>query len=139
MKKFAGDIILHMYTKKHNHICMVPEIWSATDRIFCHNEPFFAFLPPYGARKSKFWKNEKNTWKYYHFTNVYHKWQSYDIWFFRYGMQQTNFFVILDCFLPFYHSNTQKIKILKNWKKPLEISSFYISAPKIMIICYTVP
>ena len=25
---------------------MVPEIWSATDRIFCHNGPFFALLPP---------------------------------------------------------------------------------------------
>ena len=34
---------------------------------------------------------------------------------------------------------TPKIKILKQWKKTLEISSFYSSAPKIMIICYTVP
>ena len=25
---------------------MVPEIWSATDRIFCHSGPFFALLPP---------------------------------------------------------------------------------------------
>ena len=25
---------------------MVPEIWSATDRIFCHFGPFFALLPP---------------------------------------------------------------------------------------------
>ena len=25
--------------------CMVPEIWSMTDRIFCHFGPFFAFLP----------------------------------------------------------------------------------------------
>ena len=35
----------------------------------------------------------------------------------------------------------QKIKILKKWKKKsLEISSFYNSVPKIMIIlCYTVP
>ena len=62
MKKFAGDIIiLHMCTQKnHNHIwCIVPEIWSATDRIFCHHGPFFALLLPYGPRKSKFWKNEK--------------------------------------------------------------------------------
>ena len=42
-------------------------------------------------------------------------------------------------FCPFTPLTTRKIKILKNWKKPLEISSFYISAPKIMIICYTVP
>ena len=25
---------------------MVPEIWSMTDRIFCHFGPFFALLPP---------------------------------------------------------------------------------------------
>ena len=41
-------------------------------------------------------------------------WQSYDIWFLRYGVQWTYFFVILDCFLPFYN---QKIKILTKWKK----------------------
>ena len=33
----------------------------------------------------------------------------------------------------------QKMKILKKWRNPLEISSFYTSAPKVMIICYTVP
>ena len=30
-------------------------------------------------------------------------------------------------------------KILKKWKKSLEISLFYKSVPKIMFICYTVP
>ena len=34
--------------------CMAPEIWSATDRIFCHSGPFFALLMPYGPKKSKF-------------------------------------------------------------------------------------
>ena len=42
-----------MCTKNHNHMIMVPEIWSATDRIFSHYGPFFALLPPYGPRKSK--------------------------------------------------------------------------------------
>ena len=32
-----------------------------------------------------------------------------------------------------------KMKIFKKWKKWLDISSFYTSVPKIMIICYTVP
>ena len=40
-------------------------------------------------------------------------------------------------FLPFYPLSTRKIKILKKWKKRLEIS-FYKSVPKIVIICYTV-
>ena len=52
--------------------------------------------------------------------------------------QQTEFFVILDNFLPTYPVKTQKIKIAKKWKKHPEIS-FYTSEPKIMIICYTVP
>ena len=46
-------------------------------------------------------KIEKNTWRYYHFTHLHHKWQSYDVWFLRYGAWQTEFFVILDHFLPF--------------------------------------
>ena len=55
--------------------CMVPEIWSATDRIFCHNGPIFCPPSPFpnGPRESKFSKNKKSTWRYYHFTNVYHK------------------------------------------------------------------
>ena len=42
-------------------------------------------------------------------------------------------------FEPFFTTITRKIKILENWKNCLEISSFYTSVPKIMIICYTVP
>ena len=143
--------------------CMVPEIWSAIDRIFCHFGPFFALLPPnnlknqnskkmekisgdiiilhmcfrndnymmcgswnmerkgqiflsfwtifctfthpWQPKKSKFWKNEKSTWRCYHFSYVYHKWQSYcanmvpEIW----CMMERIF-----CHLDF------KIKILKN-------------------------
>ena len=35
-------------------------------------------------------------------------------------VQRTEFFVILDCFFPFYPLTTQKIKILKKWKKTTE-------------------
>ena len=41
----------------------------------------------------------------------------------------------LGYFLPFYPPNSPKNK---NLKKHLEISSFYTSVPKIMIICYTI-
>ena len=44
---------------------------------------------------------------------MYHKLQLYDVWFLRYGVQQTEFFVILDHFCPFTSLTTQKIKILK--------------------------
>ena len=50
-----------------------------------------------------------------------------------------NFLSFWTIFCPFTPLTTQKIKILKKWKKHLEISSFYTSVPKIMIICYTVP
>ena len=41
-------------------------------------------------------------------------------------------------FLPFYPPNNRKIENFKKIKKCLEISSFYTSVSKIMIICYTV-
>ena len=40
--------------------CMVHEIWSPTDWIFCHFGLFFVLLPLYHPGKSKFWKNETN-------------------------------------------------------------------------------
>ena len=42
-------------------------------------------------------------------------------------------------FCPFTPLKAQKINILKKWKKFLEISSFYICVPKIMIRWCTVP
>ena len=36
------------------------------DRFFCHFGPFFALLIPLKPEKLKFWKNEKNDWRYYH-------------------------------------------------------------------------
>ena len=50
-----------------------------------------------------------------------------------------NFLSFWTIFCPFTLLTTRKIKILKKWQKRLEISSFYTSVPKIMIICYTVP
>ena len=50
------------------------------------------------------------------FTVAYPKWQSYDVWLLRYGVQQTEFFVILDYFLPFYLLKTQGKFFLKKKK-----------------------
>ena len=50
---------------------------------------------------------------YYHFTLVYHKWWSYDVWFLRYGARQIEFFVILGHFLPFYPTNNRKNQFRK--------------------------
>ena len=60
--------------------------------------------------------------------------------FLRHEAQQTEFFVIFGPFFALLPPLTiWKITFLKKWKKCLKISSFYTSAPKIMIICYAVP
>ena len=76
--------------------CMAPVIWSATDRLFCHFGPFFTLF-----------EKIKKPWNII-LTNLYHKWQSYDVWFLWYGSWQTDFFVLLDHFLPFYPFNNPK-------------------------------
>ena len=105
MKKFAGDIIiLHMCTKKHSH--MMYGSWDME----CDSKQnalslwtvFSPFTPLWTQKIKILEKWKKHLRRYYHLTNVYHKWQLYDIWFFRYGVQQTKCFVILDRFLPFY-------------------------------------
>ena len=72
--------------------------------IFC---PFAPPSPPLVTthRIKNFEKMKKNTWRYHHFTQVYHKWQWYDVWFLRYGARQTECFLILDHILPFYPPN----------------------------------
>ena len=112
---------------------------------------FLAFHPLATQSIKIFLKMKKNPWRYHHFAQVYHKWQSYDIWLLRCEVQQAGFFChlgswqmqllffILGYFLPFYPPNIPRNENFKKWKKILEISSFNTSVPKIMIICYNVP
>ena len=58
--------------------------------------------------------------------------------FYDMKFNRQSFFVILGNFLFFYSLTPWKMKIPKR-KKPLEISSFYTSVQKIMIVHYTVP
>ena len=142
MKKPPRDIItLHMCTINENHMIYGSWDMERDGQNFLSFWTAFCPFTPLTTRKIKILKKwKKNPWRHYHFTNVYHKLQSYDVWFLRYWTWRTESFVILDRFLPFYPLTTQKIKILKNWKKKhLEISSFYTSVAKIMIICYPVP
>ena len=82
--------------------------------------------------KIKILKNEENAWRCYHLTNPYHKWQSHDVWFPRYEVQPTYFFVILDCFLPFYpspppphtHTHPKKSQFWNNEKKTWRYYNF---------------
>ena len=59
----------------------------------------FVLSTPWRPWKSKFWKIKKNTWRYI----TCAPWMKIVwCWFRRYGAWQTEFFVILDHFLPFY-------------------------------------
>ena len=53
----------------------VPDISRVTDVIIFQLGPLFALLPlpPLTTRKIKIKKNEKNTWRYHHLTQVYQK------------------------------------------------------------------
>ena len=68
---------------------------------------FFAFTP-LTTQKIKTLKKLKNNLIYYHFMHVYHKWQSYDVWFLRYRAWRTNFF--------FYFGQFFALLSLKNMK-----------------------
>ena len=52
----------------------VLEIWHVTDVIVVfHFGPFFALLHPNSPKNQNLEKNEKITWGYHHFTQVYEK------------------------------------------------------------------
>ena len=51
-----------------------PEIWRVTDVIVIfHFGLFFALLPPNSPKIKIKKKNEKNSWRYHHFAEVYQK------------------------------------------------------------------
>ena len=78
---------------------------------------FLLFYPLNNAKHQNFEKMKENTWRYYHFTHVYHKQQSYDVSFLKYEAWLTEAFVILDVFLPFYPLNNPKNQNLEKLKK----------------------
>ena len=98
--------------------CMVLETWSTTD-MFCHSGLFFPFLPPMDPENQNQEKGKK-TWRHYHFTNVYHKWQLYVVWcmFPEIWVATDIFCSFWAIFCPFIPLTTWNIKILKKMKKP---------------------
>ena len=96
--------ITHMGTINETHMMydMVPEIWSKWwAGFFVILDHVLPFYPPNNSKTQNFGKMKQNTWRYYYFTNVQHKWQSYDVWFLRYWVQQAEVIVILDFFCSF--------------------------------------
>ena len=103
--------------------CMVPEISSTTDRLFCHFDNFLPFYPPNNSKNRNFEKLKKTPGDIIilHKCTINDNHILYGSWDMKHDGQD---FVILDYFLPFYppFPTTQKVKILKNWNILQEIS-----------------
>ena len=124
--------------------CMFREKWSVKDRIFCHFGPILTLSPPspplplpLTTQKVKILKKWKNRLEILYRWTINDNYMMYGSWDMKCVRQ--NFLSFWTILCPFTPLTTWKIKILKNWKKHQEISSFYNGVPKIMIICYTVP
>ena len=80
------------------------DIWFLRYKAQQAQQSFFVILGHFShfdrpnPKNQKFEKIKKNPWRYSNFTLVYHKWQSYDVCFWRYGAWQKECFVILDCY-----------------------------------------
>ena len=97
--------------------CIVPEIWSAKDRILSHFSPFScSFIPLTTRQKQTFEKKKKAPGYISSFYKTVPQmtitWCMVpEIW------SVTQFFVILDHFLPFYNPSNQKTQIFEKMKK----------------------
>ena len=128
-KKTPGDIILHLCNTNDNH--MMYGSWNIKHSRKTFLSFWYVFCPftPLTTLKTKFWRNEKNNWRYHQLhlciaNNDHIMYGSWDM-----ERDRQNFFVILDYFLPFHPLTTQKIKIKKKWRKILEILLFCTRLP----------
>ena len=87
------------------------------NKIFVILDHFLPFYPPNNPENQNFkkWQNVEilsfytcmvpeiwSTKVRFFFFDMYHKWKSYDVWFLWCGAWQSEFFVILGHFLPYY-------------------------------------
>ena len=117
MKKW-GIILLYIHVYHKVRQTKFLSFWT----LFC---PF----SPLTTWKIKILKLKVNTWRYYHFTHLHHKWQSYDVLFLSYGARQTKVFVILDRFLLFYTPMNPENQNFEKTENHLKILSFYKCVP----------
>ena len=112
---------------------------STRDRIFCHFGQFLAHLPHENPKNQNFEEMKKIPGDII----ILHKsiknqdhmlYCSWDM-----ALDGCNYFSFWTIFCPFTPLTAQKIKIFKKRKQHMEMSSFYTSVPKIMIISYAVP
>ena len=141
MREGARKTILHPRKSVHAYITFVEPCllyipvyhkWRSNDiwflkykvrqtYIFVILGHFFSFRPLDNLENQNF-NIEKNTSRYYHFTHLHHKWQSYDVWFLGYGAQQTyNFLSFWTIFCTYTPYGPITSKFWKNEKIPEDI------------------
>ena len=138
-KKSSGDIIiLYMHHKWQTYVWLLRYGAQQTE-FFVILDRFLTFYPPKDPENQNFEKAKKKPgYIILHLCTVNDNYMMYGFWDMECGRQ--NFSSFWTIFLPFYSTNNLKNKKLeKIEKKILKISLFYTSAPKIMIINYTVP
>ena len=123
----------------HKSWYMAFQIWNATDESFVILECFLLFCS-LTTQKIKIFKNWKTSGD---IIILYKCTKNHDhMLYCSLDMAHNGincYFSFWAIFYPFTSLTAQKIKIWKKRKKTLELSSFYSSVPKTMIICYTVP
>ena len=138
MKKFAGDIILRIFTRNHNH--MRYSSWDTKwDRIFCHDHmlhaywdmecshrhiftPLLLFCSTIHSEKLKFGRNIKKHLEilsFYACVRLIKIRCTPDVMYGSWDMKfnRENYFVILVNFLPFYPPNGSKNENIENETK----------------------
>ena len=132
MKKVLEDtIILQMFTINDSHL--IHGFSEGKRQNFLSFRTVFCPFTPLTTQKIKIWITEKKpTQLYQNHDHMLHC--SLDI-----ARNRCNYFPFWAIFCLFTPLTAQKIKILKKWKQCMEISSFYIIVPKIMIIWCMVP
>ena len=134
IKKVAGDHhFTHVYQISQWYDILFLRYGMRQAKFYVIIDRFLLFYPhftphyPYGLRKLKFWRNVKTLEDIIidGFSDI------------ECSRQNVLWFWTVFCY--FTSLTTQKKKIMKNWNKSLDISSFYTSVPKIIIIYYTVP
>ena len=108
----TGDILSQICTINEDHTMYGPWDKRQNRQSFLSFWAIFWSLTLRTTWKIKILKKKKKPWGYYHFTLVYHKLQSCDIWFLRYEAQQ-NVFHFGSFFVPFAQLTTSQKKILK--------------------------
>ena len=132
-------ILLHMCTKNQDH--MMYSSWDTK----CNRQNFlssWAIFCPLTAGKMKYqkWKKKPGDIIILHKCTKTHDHRLYLYCSWDMAGDGCNFwFSLWVIFCPFTSLTAQKMKISKKWKKTQEISSFYTTVSKIMIIGYTAP